>query len=74
MSLLDVPMEITSGCRRPQLPHLYEAVEEVEREIDRLEREEQEGGVGPQSQWAQMTHGWDAWLFHGGEAAAGIRV
>lgn len=42
VSLLDVPMEITSGCPRPQLPHLYEAVEEVEREIDRLEREEQE--------------------------------
>ena len=24
----------------PQLPHLYEGVEEVEREVDRLEREE----------------------------------
>ena len=40
MSLLDVPMETTSGCHRPQLPHLYEGVEEVEREVDRLEREE----------------------------------
>lgn len=42
VSLLDVPMEITSGRRRPQLPHLYEGVEEVVREVDMLGREEQE--------------------------------
>ena len=29
---------------------------------------------GAQSQRAQMTPGWDARLFQGGEAAAGIRV